>query len=97
MLIYDSVSTSIGQPSRTIYDWNLGIGWMESSHKLSQEISNRLHIAKFCERVTETLYSNPSDFTGLAPESEQPSVIANLKTQLQILEMSYAQFSRKSF
>lgn len=95
MLIGNRVSTWHGQPSATIYDWILGIGMTENGEKLSLEISHRLLIAKFCDRVTKNLYNNPSDLVGLVAETEQPTITAILKTELRNLDTLAVQFSRK--
>lgn len=95
MLIGNSVSISNGQPSATIYDWNLGMGLTVNGERLSLEVSNRLLVSKFCEKVTKSLYDNPSDIVGIVSASEQPSVAALLEAEYQNLETLSVQFSCK--
>lgn len=94
ILTHFRVTTTAGQPSITIYDWNLGPGLSESWDTLSAEVEQRLKIEKFCNKVTKRLYSNASDVVGLVPEIEQTTALSILKLDLQELESLIPSLSR---
>lgn len=95
MLNISSVSISNGQPSTSIDDWNLGAGLSANGGQLCEDVVHRLHISKFCHRLTRNMYSNPADVAGIVAESEQASIIGDLRTDLQRLDNLSAGFSRK--
>ncbi|KAL3419525.1 MFS multidrug transporter [Phlyctema vagabunda] len=88
-IISQAVSSGNGQPSTTIYDWNLGPGLQAGWDTLSGEIEQRLKIEKFSAKVTRTLYSNSMDLVGLIDENEQDSAMAMLTIDLEELERSF--------
>ncbi|ESZ89865.1 hypothetical protein SBOR_9748 [Sclerotinia borealis F-4128] len=93
-IVSQSVSTSNGQPSITIYDWGLGDGLEQDSEILPPGIKHRLKIEKFCQNVSRTLYGNSSEVTGvLSDVDEQSSVTNMLELQYQQLESESVTFS----
>lgn len=59
MLSLNSVATGLGQPSTTKYDWSLEQRKSWRSY-LPEELSYRLRIENFCERVSQALYGSSS-------------------------------------
>ncbi|MCJ1308916.1 hypothetical protein MMC25_002571 [Agyrium rufum] len=65
-------ATSYGQPPSTHYDWTLvDFGAKDDGFRLSVEAEARLLIERFSHKVTETLYSNPSDPVGLVDDQSR--------------------------
>ena len=90
-----SVSTSNGQPSAAIYDWNMGTGLTDNGERISLETLQRLLISRFCDKVTKSLYTNPSEVVGILPISELPAAATQLETEYHNLEALSDQFTRK--
>ncbi|KAG7006876.1 hypothetical protein G7Y79_00012g032120 [Physcia stellaris] len=81
------VATGYGQPPATHYDWTLAPhGLKEGSFKLPEEAEARLLIERFCNKVTQILYSNDSDPVGLPSDIERSNLMRFLATDLQELE-----------
>lgn len=91
------MSNVTGQPSITLFDWNLGLGLTANWNKLPQEIEHRLNIEKFSTRVTKTLYSNPDDIVGLVAESEQESALNMLSIDIKGLDSLVPHLSGNGF
>jgi hypothetical protein len=90
-----SVDIIYGKPSRSIYDWTL-MPIISSPYFL--DIEHRLKIAKFCEKMTGSLYSNSSDdsdHAGLIAHNELPAVLRRLCTDWEELVALSIQFSRE--
>ncbi|TAQ88772.1 hypothetical protein B7494_g2938 [Chlorociboria aeruginascens] len=85
-IVSQSATSGNGQPSRTIYDWNLGPGLAGGWDPLSVEVEHRLKIEKFCDKVMKSLYSNSSDAVGIIAESEQPTVLRMLRMDVEELD-----------
>ncbi|KAJ8068512.1 hypothetical protein OCU04_004062 [Sclerotinia nivalis] len=93
-IVSQSVSTSNGQPTITIYDWGLGDGLEQNSEILPPGIKHRLKIEKFCQKVSKKLYGNSSEVTGVLSDiDEQISVTSMLERQYQQLEAESVTFS----
>ncbi|KAM3073360.1 hypothetical protein ACMFMG_004742 [Clarireedia jacksonii] len=92
-IVSQSVSTSNGLPSITIYDWGLGDGLKETPGILPEDIIQRLKIEKFCQKITKTLYSDASRLTGVLAEAEQPAALDLLERLYQQLESESLGFS----
>lgn len=89
------MNVTSGQPSRTIYDWSLGIGLSQSLDRLPVDVEQHLKIQQFCDKFTKKLYSDSSDLAGLIPESGQETALAALRMDLQDLESLASAFTRK--
>jgi hypothetical protein len=90
-----SVDIIYGKPSRSIYDWNL-VPIISSPYL--PDIEHRLKIAKFCEKMTRSLYSNSSDdsdHAGLIAHNDLPAVLSCLCTDWEGLEALLIEFSRE--
>lgn len=60
----------------------------ESGFKLPDEMDARLRIEVFSDKVTKTLYSNPSDPVGLASHEQKSVLVSLLARDLEELEQS---------
>lgn len=81
------VSTGYGQPSSTLYDWTLSSSdSLDPNFKLPDDIRPRLEIEKFCDRVTQALYTNRRDPVGLTSDHERSTMIAFLSRDFEELE-----------
>ena len=66
------VSTGLGQPPSTIYDWTLvPTGKTDPGFLLPQETEHRLLIERFNNKVTKALYMSQSDPVGLTSEQNR--------------------------
>jgi hypothetical protein len=93
-----SATTTYGQPSRSIYDWNLAlIPSGGSRHASFADIEHRLKIEKFCDKMTQGLYGDTSELHGIIREDLLPSVLSYLNADLQELNAFSANFSRKLY
>ena len=82
-----SVATGYGQPPISYYDWTLGPhSSNESSFQLPEESEARLLIERFCDKVTQTLYSKYADPVGLPNDTERSTLMKLLMSNLQELE-----------
>ena len=73
-----SVATGYGQRPWTLYDWTLDPGALKDpSYLLPEELSHRVQIERFCDKVTKALYSNPTDPVGLTKADER-HILCNL-------------------
>ncbi|KAI9823696.1 MAG: hypothetical protein M1826_007665 [Phylliscum demangeonii] len=85
-IVAQSVGTGYGQRQPTRYDWTLKSSPATGpSDQLPHELTDRLRIEEFCERVTIQLYSNPLDPVGLAPDGERSSLCSLLASEFEIL------------
>ncbi|KAL8689375.1 MAG: hypothetical protein Q9218_004944 [Villophora microphyllina] len=75
-MISQRVATGYGQPPSTVYDWTLVPSSASGAHyQLPKEVKIRLHIERFCNKVTKSFYTNRMDPVGLV-DDEQRSVMA---------------------
>lgn len=87
LLTADSVATGYGQPPSTVYDWTLNpSGLNESSFRLPPEVERRVIIERFCNKVTQALYSNRLDPVGLVDDSQRSALTTLLARDLEELE-----------
>ena len=64
-----------------MYDWTLEPSTLKDpSYLLPEELSHRIQIERFCDKVTKALYSNPSDPVGLTKADER-HILCNLLAQ----------------
>lgn len=68
-----------------------------NTYKIPNDVKHQLKIAKFCDKITKTLYSNPSDPIGLISEKEQTTIMSILRVEYQELEMSIATSTAREF
>lgn len=81
------MATGYGQPPISYYDWTLGPhSSNESSFQLPEESEARLLIERFCDKVTQTLYSKYADPVGLPNDTERSTLMKLLMSNLQELE-----------
>lgn len=66
-IVAQSTATGFGQPASTLYDWSLAVRpGDEGPFTLSPELSSRLTIERFCDKVSKEMYSNANDPRGVA-------------------------------
>ena len=82
------IATAYGQPAQTIFDWSLGPKPIESnpSYELPSDIYSRLQIEKFVDKVSRTIYSNPTDPVGLPDDHTRSELVKLLEQDLKELE-----------
>ncbi|KAL8786673.1 MAG: hypothetical protein Q9195_008109 [Heterodermia aff. obscurata] len=81
------VATGYGQPPISYYDWTLGPhSANDISFRLPEEPEARLLIERFCDKVTQALYTKYADPVGLPNDTERSSLMKLLKSNLQELE-----------
>ena len=90
-----SSSLSNGQPTSTIYNWNLAIQSPEKMDMSALELSHRLQVSKFQDKVGKLLYTSLSDLTSSVPGDEQIAAMISLSTEVRSLDNLFDQFSRK--
>lgn len=77
-IVAQCVATGYGQRPWTLYDWTLDPGALKDpSYLLPEELSHRVQIERFCDKVTKALYSNPTDPVGLTKADER-HILCNL-------------------
>lgn len=69
-----------------MYDWTLEPSSRESSYRLPDDLSTRIQVEKFCDKVTKSLYSNPRDAVGLARGEERYTLCSVLARDFEELE-----------
>ena len=80
---------SYSHPSRSIYDWTLGLNLTDSNAlELPGDLLIQLKIEKFCDKVTRTLFQNPLDPLGVLSEMEQATTMSILRMEYRELEAS---------
>lgn len=83
----DSVATGYGQPPSTVYDWTLDpSGSNETGFRLPLDVERRLLIERFCNKVTQGLYSNRLDPVGLADDAQRSIMTTFLTRDLEDIE-----------
>ncbi|KAF7871564.1 hypothetical protein EAF04_003671 [Stromatinia cepivora] len=66
-IVAQSTATGYGQPASTLYDWTLAVRpGEEGPFTISPELSSRLTIERFCDKVSKEMYSNANDPRGVA-------------------------------
>jgi hypothetical protein len=66
-IVAQESGTGYGQPASTLYDWTLAIRpGDDGPFTLSSELEARLHIERFCDKISKDMYSNASDPRGVA-------------------------------
>ncbi|KAB8304754.1 hypothetical protein EYC80_004107 [Monilinia laxa] len=71
-IVAQSTATGYGQPASTLYDWSLAIRpGEEGPFTLSPELSSRLTIERFCDKVSKEMYNNANDPRGVAGEESR--------------------------
>lgn len=82
-----SVATGYGQPPSTHYDWTLSPHNAKvASFQLPEEAEARLLIERYCNKVTQALYTNDFDPVGLPSDAERSNLTRFLASDLQELE-----------
>ena len=82
-----SVATGYGQPPATHYDWTLSPhGSNVANFQLPEEAEARLVIERYCNKVTQALYTNECDPVGLPSDMERSNLTRFLASDLQELE-----------
>lgn len=89
MLMFKSVATGYGQPPSTIYDWALEPASLkDADYRLPNDLTIRLRIEKFCDRVTKALYSSkpePGEFVS----AEKLVIVQILESELREMEVEF--------
>ncbi|KAI9758608.1 MAG: hypothetical protein M4579_002984 [Chaenotheca gracillima] len=86
-IVAQSVATGYGQPPSTLYDWTLESSLAkEDSYRLPAELAVRLRIEKFCDKVTQSLYSTRGDPVGLTKDDERSSLTSLLGREFEAME-----------
>ena len=81
------VSTGLGQPPSTIYDWTLvPTGDIDPGFLLPKDIEHRLLIERFNNKVTKALYMCDSDPVGLTSDHNRQILTDFLATEYRELE-----------
>ncbi|CAM1504471.1 Fc.00g020620.m01.CDS01 [Cosmosporella sp. VM-42] len=71
-IVAQTVGTGYGQPASTLYDWTLATRpGDDRAFQLSRELEARLHIERFCDKVSKEMYSNASDPRGVAGDEHR--------------------------
>ena len=85
--IAQRVSTMLGLPQSTIYDWTLTpCGQIDPGFLLPQDTEYRLLIERFNDKVTAGLYMSQSDPVGIANDHNRQVIRRFLSTDYQELE-----------
>ncbi|KAK5091244.1 hypothetical protein LTR05_001425 [Lithohypha guttulata] len=87
-MVAQRIATAYGQPAQTIYDWALGPKPIESNpnYELPADIYARLQIEKFVDKVSKTIYTNPTDPVGLPEDHIRSELVKLLDQDLKELE-----------
>ena len=84
---FSRVSTGYGQPPLTLYDWTLDpIGAVDRGLILPREVEHRLHIERFVNHVTESLYMDKADTVGLVSDRDRAVLTKFLAAEYKDLE-----------
>ncbi|KAJ5287932.1 transcriptional regulator family: Fungal Specific TF [Penicillium angulare] len=90
-IVAQNVATGYGQPANTIYDWALEpTSLKDADYRLPSDLSIRLRIEKFCDRVTKALYSSkpePGEFIS----TEKLVIVQILESELREMEVEFGQ------
>lgn len=78
------VSTGYGQPSSTLFDCTLSL--TEADLRLPSEVKVRLQIEKFCDKISQMLYSNRRDPVGVLSDTERNVMASVLSKDFEDLE-----------
>ena len=83
----DRVATGYGQLPTRIYDWTLApSNAKEEQFRLPDDLEARLSIERFCNKVTEGLYSNLSDPIGTVDDAQRSILILFLAKEFEELQ-----------
>lgn len=87
-MVAQRIATAYGQPAQTVYDWTLGPKPIESnpSYELPTEIYTRLRIERFVDKVSKTVYTNPTDPVGLPDDHTRSELVKLMSAELKELE-----------
>ncbi|CAI7637502.1 unnamed protein product [Penicillium pancosmium] len=88
-IVAQNVATGYGQPPSTIYDWALEPASLkDADYRLPNDLTIRLRIEKFCDRVTKALYSSkpePGEFVS----AEKFVIVQILESELREMEVEF--------
>lgn len=88
-IVAQNVATGYGQPPSTIYDWALEPASLkDADYRLPTDLTIRLRIEKFCDRVTKALYSSkpePGEFIS----AEKLVIVQILESELREMEVEF--------
>ncbi|KAJ5598972.1 transcriptional regulator family: Fungal Specific TF [Penicillium hetheringtonii] len=88
-IVAQNVATGYGQPPSTIYDWALEPASLkDADYRLPNDLTIRLRIEKFCDRVTKALYSSkpePGEFIS----AEKLVIVQILESELREMEVQF--------
>ncbi|CAI7595084.1 unnamed protein product [Penicillium manginii] len=88
-IVAQNVATGYGQPPSTIYDWALEPASLkDADYRLPNDLTIRLRIEKFCDRVTKALYSSkpePGEFVS----AEKLVIVQILESELREMEVEF--------
>lgn len=88
-IVAQNVATGYGQPPSTIYDWALEPASLkDADYRLPNDLTIRLRIEKFCDRVTKALYSSkpePGEFIS----AEKLVIVQILESELREMEVEF--------
>ncbi|KAJ5407594.1 transcriptional regulator family: Fungal Specific TF [Penicillium cosmopolitanum] len=88
-IVAQNVATGYGQPPSTIYDWALEPASLkDADYRLANDLTIRLRIEKFCDRVTKALYSSkpePGEFVS----AEKLVIVQILESELREMEVEF--------
>ncbi|EGE01632.1 C6 zinc finger domain-containing protein [Trichophyton equinum CBS 127.97] len=83
-IVAQRVATGYGQPSSTLFDCTLSS--KEADLRLSPEVRVRLQIEKFCDKISQTLYTNRRDPMGVLSDKERNVMASVLFKDFEDLE-----------
>ncbi|KAM5443520.1 hypothetical protein MferCBS31731_001293 [Microsporum ferrugineum] len=83
-IVAQRVSTGYGQPSSTLFDCTLSS--TEADLRLPSEVKVRLQIEKFCDKISQMLYSNRRDPVGVLSDTERNVMASVLSKDFEDLE-----------
>ncbi|EFQ99731.1 C6 zinc finger domain-containing protein [Nannizzia gypsea CBS 118893] len=83
-IVAQRVATGYGQPSSTLFDCTLSS--KEADLRLPPEVRVRLQIEKFCDKISQTLYSNHRDPVGVLSDKERNVMASVLFKDFEDLE-----------
>lgn len=84
LTIASRVATGYGQPSSTLFDCTLSS--KEADLRLPPEVRVRLQIEKFCDKISQTLYTNRRDPVGVLSDKERNVMASVLFKDFEDLE-----------
>ncbi|CAL5872606.1 uncharacterized protein PFLUO_LOCUS6871 [Penicillium psychrofluorescens] len=95
-IVAQRVSTGYGQPPSTLYDWTLSSDSTDPNFKLPGDITPKLEIERFCDKITRALYNNRRDPVGLTSDRERSTMISFLSRDFDELEEQLKSHSNDS-